>query len=134
MKIDLRSELEVRTSRSGGKGGQHVNKVETRVEVRFDIMASRLLSLEQKDVLLHKLAKRLSSDHVLSVVCHETRSQLSNKEIAIGKLHHLLEQCLIKRKARIATKVPHKVKENRLKGKKCRADVKVMRRRVGMDE
>lgn len=127
MKIDVSGELEIRTSRSGGKGGQHVNKVETQVEVRFTIGLSRILNEEQKQILTDKLAKKLTHDGTLIVRCNETRTQLSNKEIAIEKLHHMLEQCLIKRKARIATRVSKAVKARRMDEKKRRGDIKKMR-------
>ena len=99
-------------------------------EVRFAVRESAILNEEQKHIVLEKLDKRLTKDHVLIVKCNETRTQLSNKEIAITKLHHLIEHCLEKRKARIATKTPRRVVEKRIEGKKRRGEVKSMRRKV----
>jgi ribosome-associated protein len=130
MKHDVSPELDIRTSRSGGKGGQHVNKVETQVEVRFHIPSSRIFSEQEKQVLLVKLAKRLTKDDVLIVRCNETRTQLSNKEIAINKLHVILEHALEKRQPRIATKVPKGVKARRLEGKKLRGEIKAGRKKI----
>lgn len=130
MKIDVTPELEIRTSRSGGKGGQHVNKVETQVEVRFAVSKSSILNEEQKQLVFDKLEKRLSKEHILIIKCNETRTQLSNKEIAIAKLNHLLEHCFEKRTPRIATKIPKAVVRKRIEGKKRRGEIKSMRRKV----
>lgn len=127
MNIDVTKELEIKTSRSGGKGGQNVNKVETQVEVRFNIATSLILNEEQKQILILKFANQLTKNNELLVVCNEDRTQLSNKSIAIKKLHKLIEKGLIISKTRTATKIPKGIKEKRLKSKKLRGEIKQIR-------
>ena len=127
---NLLPELEFRTSRSGGKGGQHVNKVETQVEVRWNIQRSQLLSAEEKELLIQRKKKKINKHHELIVVCNETRTQFSNKEIAIQKLHLFVEHALQKRKARIATKVSKSAVRKRIAAKKQHGEIKSTRQKV----
>ncbi len=124
---DFLPELQFQTSRSGGAGGQHVNKVETKVQISFDLNASKVLSDEEKEILLNKLKSKITEDGVLQVQAQEKRSQLQNKEIAIKKFYDLIKRGLEKKKVRKATKPGKGAIEKRLKSKKSQAEKKANR-------
>lgn len=125
----LRSELQFSTSRSGGPGGQHVNKVETRVTLKWNVLESRLLTPEEKELLLHRLTSRLTSDGTLILTAQESRSQATNKDLVLTKLDELLTVAFQKKKARRPTKTTATAKRKRLQSKKAHSEKKRWRQR-----
>jgi len=124
------SELQIQFSRSGGPGGQNVNRRESRVQVRFAVNDSTTLSPEQKLIVLHHplVRSRLIDGDVLQFVADTHRKQRSNLEEAVARLQQLLERALIPKKKRLRTKTPKSAIRNRLAEKKHRADTKSGRR------
>jgi ribosome-associated protein len=126
------SELVFSFARSGGPGGQNVNKVETKVTVYFDFMSSRILTEQQKERLRRsrEIQGRLDADGCIVVVCQEHRTQSLNRKGAIDKLHELIVLGLQRRKVRIPTRKTRASERERLEGKRGRSVVKASRRRV----
>lgn len=126
---DFSSEVSYKTSRSGGKGGQHVNKVETAVEAWWNVDASSVFTPQEKIWILDKLANRVNKESYLIVRCSETRSQAENKEIALKKMQRLVEKAVTRPKKRKLTRIPNAAKEKRLESKRFKSLKKQMRRK-----
>lgn len=127
IKIPL-SEIQFRTSRSGGPGGQNVNKLETRVELLFDLLHSPSISEHLRHRLQNNLISHLDSNGFIRIIVQQSRSQWQNKQLALGKFSQLLKHALVVRKKRIATKPTRTAKEIRLRIKKGRSEIKRLRK------
>lgn len=129
----LIKELKFKAIRSSGSGGQHVNKVSSKVEIQFEINQSQVLDDDQKASLLKNLKNRLTKDNVLILQCDERRSQHKNKEIGIERFLELIKGGLIKPKKRKRTKIPKSVIKKRLKSKRARSEKKANRKPPEID-
>ncbi|MCR9263651.1 MAG: aminoacyl-tRNA hydrolase [Flavobacteriaceae bacterium] len=132
-KKQIHSELQFKAVRSSGAGGQHVNKVSTKVELAFDVAASQGLSAVEKERLLLKLKSRLTKDGVLQLHCDESRSQHKNRDLVVKRFFDLLKNALAVPKKRKPTKPTRSSVEKRLKSKKQAAEKKSQRKKPGLE-
>lgn len=130
---NIDNEFEFKSSRSGGKGGQNVNKVETKIELSFDVINSSLFDEDERNRILLKLKNRIDKNGILKIVSQSERSQFLNKSKAIKKFYELMEKALEEEKIRKEIKLTKSEKEKRLIEKK-KLSVKKISRKVNLKE
>ena len=127
------NELNFKAVRSSGSGGQHVNKVSSKIELTFDLVNSLVFSEQQKHRLLIKLQNRLTKEGILILQCDDSRSQHKNKDIVIKRFLAIIDAALIIPKKRVRTKIPKSVIRKRLKNKRNLSEKKANRKNPGLD-
>jgi len=127
------SELNFKAIRSSGSGGQHVNKVASKIELIFNVSESLALSEEEKTILIKKLKSRLTKENLLILQCEESRSQHKNKELAIKRFLEIIKYGLIVPKKRVPTKIPQSVIKKRLKDKRNLSEKKAVRKKPDVE-
>lgn len=132
-KSNIESEFSFRTSRSGGKGGQNVNKVETKIELNFNVLNSNLLNDEERDKIFIKLKNRIDKNGILRIISQSERTQYLNKTKAVSKFYELIEKALESEKIRKKVKLTKAEKERRLIEKK-KQSVKKDTRKINLRE
>ena len=132
-KEELIKELNFKAIRSSGAGGQHVNKVSSKIELTFDVLNSQQLSIEQKETLQEKLSNRINTKGILILFCDESRSQHKNKELAIKRFIEILSAALKRQKVRRATKPSKSSIIRKAENKKKVSAKKALRKKPGLE-
>lgn len=130
---EIKKEIKFETSRSSGKGGQHVNKTESRVTLVWDFMNSKLIFDSQKELINSKVTSYILGNSI-RISVEESRSQLKNKKKSIYKLKSMLEEAFKMDKPRKKSKVPKSEKEKRIKNKKQNSEIKKSRKKIDKRE
>jgi len=130
---NLIKELQFKAIRSSGAGGQHVNKVSSKIELTFDVLNSQNLTSEQIETLQNKLSNRINKEGVLLLFCDESRSQHKNKELAIKRFIELVSAALTRQKVRRATKPSRSSIIKKAENKKKNAAKKSLRKKPGLE-
>jgi len=130
---NLLSEVSLKAIRSSGSGGQHVNKVSTKIELQFDVANALELNEDEKALIIENLNSRLTKNDILILQCSESRSQFKNKQLVKERFLTLIKDALIIQKKRIPTKTPKSIKRKRLKNKKQNAKKKEHRKKPDLE-
>ena len=126
----LQNEFTFYASRSGGPGGQHVNKVSTKITLQFDVQGSQILTTEEKETIKSKLAAKINTEGILQISAQESRTQLQNKAAAMMKFDKLMHAAFVKRKRRVRTKPTTGSVQKNAETKKRHSEKKLWRQKL----